>query len=201
MPASKEEARRRAREPDRPRKSSSSVAERPASPRPQKLRREQYQGSIVMLSNDDAPPVDRPNLSKDYLAGQCARGVGPASPGRASIPTTPSTCGSRRTSPASMRARARSCSPAAARSPMTGCCSRPAPSRSACRSRARTNRTCAHAALARRLPGHHRGRQVGAPRRRAGRELHRARSRRGAARPRDSTSMWWRQISDRWSAS
>jgi apoptosis-inducing factor 3 len=35
----------------------------------EKLRREQYQGSVVMLSNDDAPPVDRPNLSKDYLAG------------------------------------------------------------------------------------------------------------------------------------
>jgi apoptosis-inducing factor 3 len=34
-----------------------------------KLRREHYQGSIVMLSNDDAMPVDRPNLSKDYLAG------------------------------------------------------------------------------------------------------------------------------------
>lgn len=33
------------------------------------LRREEYQGEIVMLSNDDAPPVDRPNLSKDYLAG------------------------------------------------------------------------------------------------------------------------------------
>jgi NADPH-dependent 2,4-dienoyl-CoA reductase/sulfur reductase-like enzyme/nitrite reductase/ring-hydroxylating ferredoxin subunit len=33
------------------------------------LRRVHYQGSIVMLSNDDAPPVDRPNLSKDYLAG------------------------------------------------------------------------------------------------------------------------------------
>jgi apoptosis-inducing factor 3 len=33
------------------------------------LRREQYQGSIVMLSDDEAPPVDRPNLSKDYLAG------------------------------------------------------------------------------------------------------------------------------------
>jgi apoptosis-inducing factor 3 len=33
------------------------------------LRREQHQGSIVMLSNDNAAPVDRPNLSKDYLAG------------------------------------------------------------------------------------------------------------------------------------
>lgn len=33
------------------------------------LRRQNYQGSIVMLSNDDAAPVDRPNLSKDYLAG------------------------------------------------------------------------------------------------------------------------------------
>jgi apoptosis-inducing factor 3 len=34
------------------------------------LRRAQYQGSIVMLSNDDTSPVDRPNLSKDYLAGK-----------------------------------------------------------------------------------------------------------------------------------
>ena len=33
------------------------------------LRRRQYQGGIVMLSNDDSVPVDRPNLSKDYLAG------------------------------------------------------------------------------------------------------------------------------------
>ena len=33
------------------------------------LRRLRFQGSIVMLSEDDAPPVDRPNLSKDYLAG------------------------------------------------------------------------------------------------------------------------------------
>src|SRR5580698_3115025 len=33
------------------------------------LRRQKYEGRIVMLSSDDAPPVDRPNLSKDYLAG------------------------------------------------------------------------------------------------------------------------------------
>jgi NADPH-dependent 2,4-dienoyl-CoA reductase/sulfur reductase-like enzyme/nitrite reductase/ring-hydroxylating ferredoxin subunit len=56
-----------------------------ASPRPQRivivgggaagfaaaemLRRQGYDGSVIMLSDDDAPPVDRPNLSKDYLAG------------------------------------------------------------------------------------------------------------------------------------
>jgi NADPH-dependent 2,4-dienoyl-CoA reductase/sulfur reductase-like enzyme/nitrite reductase/ring-hydroxylating ferredoxin subunit len=34
------------------------------------LRRRQFRGSIVMLSDDAATPVDRPNLSKDYLAGQ-----------------------------------------------------------------------------------------------------------------------------------
>jgi len=33
------------------------------------LRRQEFRGSIVMLSDDAAPPVDRPNLSKDYLAG------------------------------------------------------------------------------------------------------------------------------------
>ena len=33
------------------------------------LRRQDFRGSIVMLSNDSALPVDRPNLSKDYLAG------------------------------------------------------------------------------------------------------------------------------------
>jgi NADPH-dependent 2,4-dienoyl-CoA reductase/sulfur reductase-like enzyme/nitrite reductase/ring-hydroxylating ferredoxin subunit len=33
------------------------------------LRRQEFQGEVVMLSDDAAPPVDRPNLSKDYLAG------------------------------------------------------------------------------------------------------------------------------------
>ncbi len=35
----------------------------------EKLRREGYPGSLVMLSNDGTGPIDRPNLSKDYLAG------------------------------------------------------------------------------------------------------------------------------------
>ena len=34
------------------------------------LRREGYDGPITMISADQDPPVDRPNLSKDYLAGE-----------------------------------------------------------------------------------------------------------------------------------
>jgi NADPH-dependent 2,4-dienoyl-CoA reductase/sulfur reductase-like enzyme/nitrite reductase/ring-hydroxylating ferredoxin subunit len=33
------------------------------------LRREGYDGPVTIVSADDSPPVDRPNLSKDFLAG------------------------------------------------------------------------------------------------------------------------------------
>lgn len=33
------------------------------------LRREGFGGEVILLSADDEPPYDRPNLSKDYLAG------------------------------------------------------------------------------------------------------------------------------------
>jgi nitrite reductase/ring-hydroxylating ferredoxin subunit len=33
------------------------------------LRREGYQGPLTLISADDSPPCDRPNLSKDFLAG------------------------------------------------------------------------------------------------------------------------------------
>ena len=34
------------------------------------LRREGFEGALTMISADTDPPVDRPNLSKDYLAGE-----------------------------------------------------------------------------------------------------------------------------------
>jgi apoptosis-inducing factor 3 len=36
----------------------------------EKLRRERYEGEVVVVSGEEAPPLDRPNLSKDYLAGK-----------------------------------------------------------------------------------------------------------------------------------
>src|SRR5262249_40426895 len=33
------------------------------------LRREGYEGPVTLLGDDPSVPVDRPNLSKDYLAG------------------------------------------------------------------------------------------------------------------------------------
>ena len=45
------------------------------------LRRQDYRGSIVMLSSESAAPVDRPNLSKDYLAGSAPEDWLPLRPG------------------------------------------------------------------------------------------------------------------------
>jgi len=36
------------------------------------LRREGYEGPVTLVSEDDAAPYDRPNVSKDYLAGTAA---------------------------------------------------------------------------------------------------------------------------------
>jgi len=46
----------------------------------EQLRRVGYSGSIVMLSAEDAAPVDRPNLSKDYLAGTAPEAWVPLQP-------------------------------------------------------------------------------------------------------------------------
>jgi NADPH-dependent 2,4-dienoyl-CoA reductase/sulfur reductase-like enzyme/nitrite reductase/ring-hydroxylating ferredoxin subunit len=44
------------------------------------LRRREFRGNIVMLSSDAAAPVDRPNLSKDYLAGSASEDWMPLRP-------------------------------------------------------------------------------------------------------------------------
>jgi NADPH-dependent 2,4-dienoyl-CoA reductase/sulfur reductase-like enzyme len=63
------------------------------------LRREGFAGGVTIVSADDAPPCDRPNLSKDYRrplrprnGSRCARPN--------SMPRTRSTCASARRRPA-----------------------------------------------------------------------------------------------------
>jgi NADPH-dependent 2,4-dienoyl-CoA reductase/sulfur reductase-like enzyme/nitrite reductase/ring-hydroxylating ferredoxin subunit len=46
------------------------------------LRRREFRGNITMLSSDAAAPVDRPNLSKDYLAGSAPEDWMPLRPDR-----------------------------------------------------------------------------------------------------------------------
>jgi apoptosis-inducing factor 3 len=44
------------------------------------LRREGYEGSLTLLSADPSPPYDRPNLSKDFLAGHASEDWMPLRP-------------------------------------------------------------------------------------------------------------------------
>ena len=82
-----------------------------------------------MLSDDDAPPVDRPNLSKDYLAGNAPEEWVPLRGDELLRRTGHRLATEDDRHRASTCVRARSRSTTAARSPTTGCCSRPAPSR------------------------------------------------------------------------
>jgi hypothetical protein len=60
------------------------------------LRRENFAGSIVMLSSDAAAPVDCPSLSKDYLAPATPQRTGCRTGRHHSTQKAPSTCESRR---------------------------------------------------------------------------------------------------------
>ena len=83
-----------------------------------------------MISDDEALPVDRPNLSKDYLAGKAPEDWIPLRK-EGSTPKTASTCASEPGLPTSMSARSEVCSPMGLGSPSTNCCSRPVPNRCA----------------------------------------------------------------------
>ena len=119
------------------------------------LRREGYHGSIVMLSATMRRPCDRPNLSKDYLAGSAPEEWMPLRPGRFYAEHGIDLRLKARVDGASTRAaRAVIARRRRARSPTTRCCSPPAPSRCGCRSRGATAR--ALPAHARRQPRDHR---------------------------------------------
>ena len=115
------------------------------------LRRQEFRGSIVMLSNDAAPPVDRPNLSKDYLAGSAPEDWLPLRPDellrgeRHRLAARTASRGDRYRSARRHHRRWR------APLPTTGCCWRRAPSRCGCRSPAPTSRMsipCARSPIA-----------------------------------------------------
>ena len=147
------------------------------------LRRQEYRGSIVMLSNDAAPPVDRPNLSKDYLAGSAPEDWLPLRPdeflrGSRYRPAAQDRCRLDRHQGAQRRPRRRrhgSLRPAAAGDRRRA---------GAAADSRRRPAACPYAALARRLPRHHRCGERRAPRHRDRREFHRAGGRGRVARAR-----------------
>ena len=149
------------------------------------LRRHGFAGTITMLSNDDAAPVDRPNLSKDYLAGSAPedwvplRGDDWYAENKIDLRLKTEVDRARSESEAAAR------SATAARSSSTSCCWRPAPSRCSCRFPGADQphvHTLRSLADCRAIIAQREGRQA---RGRDRRELHRPRSRGVAARARD----------------
>ncbi len=115
------------------------------------LRRRGYGGSIVMVSNDAAPPVDRPNLSKDYLAGSAPEDWLPLRPDDFYGDKQNRLAARHRGHRDRYASSAKSAAPMARASPTTGCCWRPAPSRCGCRFPApicRTSIRCARSPIA-----------------------------------------------------
>ena len=94
------------------------------------LRREGYDGPVTIVGADDAPPVDRPNLSKDYLAGTAPEEWIPLRPPEFYAEQRIELRARRRASPRSTR-RGKRVQLAERREPRVTarCCSRPAPSR------------------------------------------------------------------------
>ena len=143
-----EQARRREARAARQARGDGAGADRDRGRRRRGLRRgrdaaaaSDYQGSIVMLSNDDAAPVDRPNLSKDYLAGNAPEEW---------IPLRGDDFYADNAIELRLKAERHRHRPARARGdalrrrqgcPTTACCWRPARSRSGCRFPAPTSRT------------------------------------------------------------
>ena len=113
--------------PAGPPRSSSSAAAPPGFAAAEMLRREGYDRPVTLLSADDAPPCDRPNLSKDYPRGH-GEGVmdpaevaevlrearhRPAPRTRASLRSTRATAASPLADGTARSTTARSCSPPA----------------------------------------------------------------------------------------
>ena len=107
------------------------------------LRREHYQGSIVMLSSDNALPYDRPNLSKDYLAGSAPFDYVPLRQESFYLENNIETRLGKRLS-ISTFVPMKSFSRAAKRFHMTDCCWRLAPNRYAFPSLGRTSHMSVH---------------------------------------------------------
>jgi nitrite reductase/ring-hydroxylating ferredoxin subunit len=107
------------------------------------LRRRQYQGSIVMLGSDDALPYDRPNLSKDYLAGSAPFDYVPLREENFYLEIISTRAWGKRLSRSTF-VPVKSSSRAATRFHMTDCCWQPGPNRFVLLSLGPTSRMYAH---------------------------------------------------------